>query len=476
MASRRHSLWPARPLIDLSCGAVALSGEEMRWPPDLPDSVRKRILALWTTANQATYLGERANALAALSRLQLDHDLNDVELNYLAEYEAKEPVRLRDQPGMVLERPANILEVVLHLIPLNHIVLRFEQAFAVAAWILHCPVFEKFIHTPRLTLMSNEPGCGKTLLMNFIKLLTDDARLYFHATPASIYRRLRRKRTVFLLDEVEHGLIWNNPLFRALIDAGHREGSSALITGPDGEDMEYPVQQFPVALALVAKTPVYPQLLSRSIELYMVKHPDGRDETVSISNSQLIVTRQLIREWSSTFKRPSEVTFPKGMAGRDADNWRCLLEIATVLGYPNTMRAVIQAIHRPSDNPVIRLLLDIYRVFEQRGIDRIWTTELLKALWELPDRHWDEYRGSDGNKEPHKLTRGELYDLLKTKGIRSKTIWKRIGDERGDNKGFTKEQFAQAWAEIGATPPQSSKIIALPRHSKDHGGGTADSL
>jgi putative DNA primase/helicase len=448
----------------------------MRWPPEeLPDSVRKRILALWTLANQATNLGERANALAALGRLQLNHDLSDVELNYLAEYEAKEPVGLRDQPDRVLERPANILEIVLHLIPLNHIILRFEQAFTVATWILHCPVFEKFIHTPRLTLMSDEPGCGKSLLMNLIKLLTDDARLYFHATPAAIYRRLRRKRTVFLLDEVEHGLIWNNLLFRALIDAGHREGSSALITGPDGEDVEYPVQQFPLALALVAKTPVYPQLLSRSIALYMVKHPDGRDETVTASNSRLIATRQLIRAWSSTFERPSEVSFPKGMAGRDVDNWRCLAEIATVLGYPNTMRAVIRAMHRPSDNPVIRLLLDIYQVFQQRDIDRVWTTELLKALHDLPDRPWDEYRGSDRSKEPHKLTRGELYDLLKTKGIRSKTIWKRIGDERGDDKGFMKEQFAEAWAEIGATPPQSSKIISLPRHSKGHSGGTVDS-
>jgi Protein of unknown function (DUF3631) len=447
----------------------------MRWPPDLPDAVRKRILALWMMANQATNLGERANALAALRRLQLDHDLNDVELNYLAEYEAKEPVGLRDQPDTALERPANILEIVLHLIPLNHIILSFEQAFTVAVWILHCPVFEKYKHTPRLTLMSNESGCGKSLLMDFIRLLTDDAHLIIHITPAALYRRLRRKRTVLLLDNAEHSVIWRNLLFRTLVEGGHREGVSVSITGPDGEDVDYPVK-FPMALALVAEKPVYPQLLSRSIELYMVKHPDGRDETVSPSNSQLIVTRQLIREWSSTFERPSEVSFPAGMAGRDVDNWRCLLEIATALGYPNTMHAVIRAMHRPSDNPVIRLLLDIYQVFEQRGIDRIWTTELLKALYDLPDAHWDEYRSSDGNKEPHKLTRGELYDLLRTKGIRSKTVWKRIGDERSDNKGFMKEQFLNSWAAIGATPPQPSKIIALPRHSKGHGGGTADSL
>jgi len=246
--------------------------------------------------------------------------------------------------------------------------------------------------------MSNEPGCGKSLLIDFIRLLTDDAHLTVHITPAALYRRLRRKRTVFLLDEVEHSIIWDNLLFRTLVDAGHRGDTFVTITGPDGEDVDYPVMKFPMALALVTNKPVYPQLLSRSIELYMVKHPDGRDETVSASNPQLIVTRQLIREWSSTFERPSEVNLPIGMTGRDADNWRCLLEIATVLGYPNTVRAVIRAMHRPSDNPVIRLLLDIYRVFEQRGIDRIWTTELLKALHELPDRHWDEHRGSEGAK------------------------------------------------------------------------------
>ena len=66
----------------------------MRWPPDLPDPIRRRILALWSSANDATSLSERTVALEALKQEQRDHDLSDVELSYIVEYERAEPSKL----------------------------------------------------------------------------------------------------------------------------------------------------------------------------------------------------------------------------------------------------------------------------------------------------------------------------------------------------------------------------------------------
>jgi len=122
---------------------------------------------------------------------------------------------------------------------------------------------------------------------------------------------------------------------------------------------------------------------------------------------------------------------------------------------------------------VILLLLDIRRIFVQRGIDRMWTRELLEALHQLPDSHWDEFLGLEENQNPHRLTRAELYWLLGTKRVYSRSVWKTTGMGRECNKGFLREQFEPIWHELfGDTPAQRSKIIRLPRHKQRHEGGT----
>jgi hypothetical protein len=123
---------------------------------------------------------------------------------------------------------------------------------------------------------------------------------------------------------------------------------------------------------------------------------------------------------------------------------------------------------------VVRVFGDSRQIFERRGIDRIWTDpEFLPALHELENAGWDEFWGLDGDLDPHKLTRSELYRMLRTKGVRSRTVWKRIGGERVSDKGFLREQFDPVWRQLfPGTAAQSSKIIALPRHRKRRSGGT----
>jgi hypothetical protein len=271
----------------------------MRWPPDLPAPVRRRILGLWSSANDATSLNERTKALAALKQLQLDHGLTDVELSYIAECEQKEPSKLDGVPD---ERLINVFELIIHLIRLNHIILGFEPAVTVALWILHTHVYDLFLHTPRLILRSFEPGCGKTVLLSLIGLLADQGYLIGHTTPAAIYRRLKRRRTTFLLDEAEHSPLWSSRLFKALFDMGHRQGRSVSLTDViTGEEVEYPAY-FPLALALVEERRLAPQLLDRSIIIEMEKHPEGRD-AVGVNDHRFTTVHRFICEWASTFRR-----------------------------------------------------------------------------------------------------------------------------------------------------------------------------
>ena len=47
------------------------------------------VLALWAAANDVSSLSTRMKAAEALKRLQDDHGLSDVELNYIAESEQR---------------------------------------------------------------------------------------------------------------------------------------------------------------------------------------------------------------------------------------------------------------------------------------------------------------------------------------------------------------------------------------------------
>jgi hypothetical protein len=106
----------------------------------------------------------------------------------------------------------------------------------------------------------------------------------------------------------------------------------------------------------------------------------------------------------------------------------------------------------------------------------LWTEDLLTALHQLSDSHWNEF-GLDEGLAPRKLGRKDLLRLLRVKGVRTRDVWKRIGDKRVSRKGFYFKDFERLWdALFGDTPTQSSKITYLPRHTKRHGGDTSDDM
>ena len=105
----------------------------MRWPSDLPDPIRRRILGLWSAANGATSVHERAKA--ALGQLQRNHELSDVALNFIAESELQQPSR--DVPKNI----PNIVVLIFELIRLVGIVTSLEIALTSAFWLLHTYIF-----------------------------------------------------------------------------------------------------------------------------------------------------------------------------------------------------------------------------------------------------------------------------------------------------------------------------------------------
>jgi hypothetical protein len=123
--------------------------------------------------------------------------------------------------------PGNdLLGLILGLIE-EHVAITAEECMAVALWLLHTWVFDRFSITPRLALLSPVRGCGKTTLLVLIELLVAEAYRTDNITPAAIYHHLdRRPRTTLLVDEGDNLGLLTNAVLRSIFNSGHRRGGS----------------------------------------------------------------------------------------------------------------------------------------------------------------------------------------------------------------------------------------------------------
>src|SRR5262245_23371545 len=111
----------------------------------------------------------------------------------------------------------------------------------------------------------------------------------------------------------------------------------------------------------------------------MEKSPEGRDE-IFPDDPRFAPVRAVISRWAETFQRPKTISLPQGIVARCANNWRVLVAIGDALGYGATLRAAAVAVEAANFDPGIRLYQDVLWIFEQRQVDRLWTSELVQAL------------------------------------------------------------------------------------------------
>lgn len=90
----------------------------------------------------------------------------------------------------------------------------------------------------------------------------------------------------------------------------------------------------------------------------------------------------------------------------------------------------------------IKLLQDIYNIFEINKIGKISTLNLISDL--CKDRHWSNYNSNIQNK---KIKPNQLYNLLAPCNIRSKSMsFHGIhGEKTSWKKGYEKNQFKEIW-------------------------------
>jgi putative DNA primase/helicase len=329
----------------------------------------------------------------------------------------------------------------------KYVSLSDDSAVLVTSWILSSHTYKTFDTCPILALYSPEKRCGKTTLLGCIYHLVPRALMAANITPAAIYRTIEKYSPTLLIDEADTFITKKdaNPEIRGILNSGHTRDACVIRT--EGDDHE-PVQfstYCPKAIALIGKLP--DTLEDRSIVIPMKRKTDAEEIIDSTYRERMDDLRQVhskiirwVQDNLSAIESIRKPSIPSGIkSDRLKDNIRPLLAIAEAVGgewLDKVHRAVLSLCEQePEDTYPLRALRDVYSIFENHGVEKLSSADIIQALVADEEGPWGEYTHG------RPLTARGLAKLLVRYGIKPSTIRLDVGTA----KGYSREQFSDAW-------------------------------
>ena len=329
---------------------------------------------------------------------------------------------------------------------------------AIVLWAAHAHALDCFDSTPRLALLSPEPGSGKTRTLEVLELVVPRPMHALNSSAAPIFRSIDTARPTLLFDEVD--ALWGRGKddaaedLRALLNAGHRRGASIpRCVGP-----RHDVQRFPVfaAVALAGLGDLPDTLMSRSVIVRMRRRAPG--EKVEPFRHRIVAPEghrlgARLKAWTAFVADELDGAWPDmpdGITDRPADTWEALLAIADAAGghWPTTARtACVEACKVVASRDAslgVRLLTDLRTVFGDE--DRLATDAILERLYKLDESPWSDLRGKplDARGLAYRLRQ---YDIKPTKV--------KIGD--ASLRGYRREDLWDTWTRYLDSSPQEAE-------------------
>ena len=372
---------------------------------------------------------------------------------------------------MTPERGADLLDEVRDFLA-RFVAFPSDAALhATTLWVAVTHLAQHFHSTPRLALLSPEPGSGKTRALEVLALLVAGVFFTFSASAAALFRTLALGLRTLLFDEIDttfskRGKDDSNEDVRALLNVGYKRGATIpRCVGPKHEVQQFDVYA-PVALAGLGDLPE--TLMSRSIIVRMRRR--APDETISQFRSRMHepeghAIRDRLAAWAEAVGPEVGEAWPElpeGVVDRPAELWEPLIAVADVAGghWPETARAAcVELLKVASDREVslgVRLLADLQDVFGDR--DAMATADILEQLNALDEAPWGDLYGKP-------LQARMLARRLKQYQVESTTV---KVDGRA-LRGYRREALWDAWqrylapVSAEAQPVQPAPSQAGPR-------------
>lgn len=301
---------------------------------------------------------------------------------------------------------------------------------AVALWTVHTHAHDAARVSPILAATSPEKRCGKTTLLTVLLGLVRRPLPASNITTAALFRAVEKFRPTLLIDEADTFLREREEL-RGIINSGHGRSTAVVVrtVGDDHEPRTFSTWA-PKAIALIGDLPA--TLEDRAVVLTLRRR--RQDETVDELRldrlDELEDLRRRAARWAADHHHAlaaADPAVPPELHDRARDNWRPLLAIADAAGgeWPQRARAAALELSGQAgdgDAPGVLLLDDLRRLFSERSLDRLASSDLVETLATMEDRPWPEWRRG----QP--ITQRQVARLLKPFDVAPKQM--RLGLEK----------------------------------------------
>jgi len=348
------------------------------------------------------------------------------------------------------------------------VVLSRDELHAITLWVAHTHAFEAADTTPYLNIGSAEKQSGKTRLLEVLEGLVARPWLTSSVTTAILPRKIEAEKPTLLLDESDAAFQGDKDYahaLRGILNSGYHVGGKRSVCVGSGKDIKYrDFKTFcPKAVAGIGR-PLPDTVADRSIRIEMRRKI--KDEHVERFRRreavpQALALHEQLAAWadSETIRRLEEMRpeIPDSLGDRAQDVWEPLLAIADLAGgpWPDQARIAAEALSarkaKEDDSLGVRLLADISKIFEDRGIHRIASVDLAFRLSAIETSPW----GVD--RRGRRFDERQLAALLSPFDIRPRQVWLNAKNVRGYERSY----FADAFARY-VPSPTSDRTTARP--------------
>jgi len=302
-----------------------------------------------------------------------------------------------------------------------------EQCHALALWTIGTFVFEAFDIVAYVHIKSPEKRAGKTLCLDILEMLCNDAIAAANISPAALYRIVEKRRPTLLLDEVDaiftkgRAADPSKEELRGLLNAGYRKGKKVFRANRKGDVEEF--SPFcPKALAGIGDLP--DTVADRSIVVALQRKP--RSVTKERFRQRFVAPDALdlhdrIRQATSGIEDTLSDAFPDlpdELNDREQDTWEVLFAIADLAGggWPKRARKSSKSLSLDAlDNTetIGQLLLADIREVWGKDEEVLASKVVLERLHLREESPWGDWYGNP-------IKARFLAEKLKPYGVRSK--------------------------------------------------------
>jgi len=355
-----------------------------------------------------------------------------------------------------------------------------------ALWAAHAHMIECFHTTPRLAMLSPEPGSGKTRVLEVLQLLTPSMLLLSASAPA-VFRTIAEKPITLLFDEVDAifkaGGDPGNDDLRALINSGYRRGATIpRCVGPTHDVAHFPVF---AAKALAGLGDLPPTIMPRCVVFRMRKRAPGEHvEPFRVREHEEPghALRDQLADWALTVGTAAGVAWPNmpdPVRDRLAEVWEPLFAVAEQAGghWPETVWAACEHfLQDDGDASVslgVRLLIDLRDAFGDAAA--LSTGTILARLC------GEEPYTKDSDGDPVFIAESAPWGNLRGEPLNARGLARLVGRydvagrkvkiEQRSVRGYRKVDFWDAWQRYLPSPyPESPEPAELVEQRRQNVG------